>query len=77
MAMEFEKYTERARGLIQAAQAMAIRAGHQRLTPEHVLKVLLDDADGLAGNLIRAAGGDAARVPAASASASSSRSAVT
>jgi ATP-dependent Clp protease ATP-binding subunit ClpB len=61
MAMEFEKYTERARGLIQAAQGLAIRAGHQRLTPEHVLKVLLDDAEGLAGNLIRAAGGDPAR----------------
>ena len=57
----FEKYTERARSLVQAAQGLAIRAGHQRLTPEHVLKVLLDDADGLAGNLIGAAGGDAAR----------------
>ncbi len=59
--MEFEKYTERARGLIQAAQALATRSNHQRLTPEHLLKVLLDDAEGLAANLIRAAGGDAAR----------------
>ncbi|MFQ5954778.1 MAG: Clp protease N-terminal domain-containing protein, partial [Kiloniellales bacterium] len=59
--MEFEKYTERARGLIQAAQGLATRSNHQRLTPEHVLKVLLDDPEGLAANLIRAAGGDSAR----------------
>src|ERR671911_246488 len=59
--MDFEKYTERARGFIQSAQGLALRSGHQRFVPEHVLKVLLDDAEGLAGNLIRAAGGDAAR----------------
>jgi ATP-dependent Clp protease ATP-binding subunit ClpB len=58
--MDFERYTERARGLIQAAQTLALRKGHQRLTPEHFLKVLLDDKEGLAANLIRAAGGDAA-----------------
>ncbi len=56
--MDFEHYTERARGFIQSAQAMALREGHQRFVPEHVLKVLLDDSEGLAGNLIRAAGGD-------------------
>ena len=56
--MEFEKYTERARGFIQSAQGLALRSGHQRLTPEHVLKVLLDDKEGLCANLIRAAGGD-------------------
>ncbi|MGI9416689.1 MAG: ATP-dependent chaperone ClpB [Geminicoccaceae bacterium] len=56
--MEFETYTERARGFIQSAQALALRDGHQRFVPEHVLKVLLDDPEGLAGNLIRAAGGD-------------------
>ena len=56
--MEFEKYTERARGFIQAAQSLALREGHQRFTPEHVLKVLLDDEEGLASGLIRAAGGD-------------------
>jgi len=58
--MDFEKYTERARGLVQAAQTLALRKGHQRLTPEHFLKVLLDDKEGLAANLIRAAGGDPA-----------------
>jgi len=58
--MDFEKYTERSRGLIQAAQTLALRSGHQRLTPEHFLKVLLDDKEGLAANLIRAAGGDPA-----------------
>jgi ATP-dependent Clp protease ATP-binding subunit ClpB len=56
--MEFEKYTERAKGFIQAAQSLALRSGHQRLTPEHILKVLLDDKEGLAANLIAAAGGD-------------------
>ena len=58
LGMEFETYTERARGFIQSAQALALRDGHQRFVPEHVLKVLLDDPEGLAGNLIRAAGGD-------------------
>jgi ATP-dependent Clp protease ATP-binding subunit ClpB len=57
--MDFEKYTERARGFIQSAQALALREGHQRFAPEHVLKVLLDDPDGLAANLIQRAGGDA------------------
>jgi ATP-dependent Clp protease ATP-binding subunit ClpB len=56
--MEFEKYTERSRGFIQSAQTLALRSGHQRLTPEHLLKVLLDDKEGLSANLIRAAGGD-------------------
>ncbi|MBT5413755.1 MAG: ATP-dependent chaperone ClpB, partial [Rhodospirillaceae bacterium] len=58
--MEFENYTDRARGFVQAAQGLALRGGHQRLTPEHLLKVLLEDTDGLAANLIRAAGGDPA-----------------
>jgi ATP-dependent Clp protease ATP-binding subunit ClpB len=56
--MEIEKYTERAKGFIQAAQALALRRGHQRLTPEHLLMALLEDKEGLAANLIRAAGGD-------------------
>ncbi len=56
--MDFEKYTERARGFIQAAQGLALRSSHQRFAPEHLLKVLLDDKEGLAANLIRAAGGD-------------------
>ncbi|WP_375200966.1 ATP-dependent chaperone ClpB [Hyphococcus sp.] len=55
--MQFENYTDRARGLIQAAQTIALRDGHQQFTPEHVLKALLDDQEGLAANLIRAAGG--------------------
>ena len=55
--MQFEKYTERSRGLIQAGQTLASRSGHGQYTPEHILKVLLDDADGLAANLIRNAGG--------------------
>ena len=56
--MEFEKYTDRAKGFLQSAQTMALRRGHQRLTPEHLLKVLLEDTEGLCANLIRAAGGD-------------------
>ncbi|HLI11017.1 MAG TPA: ATP-dependent chaperone ClpB [Alphaproteobacteria bacterium] len=58
--MDLEKYTERSRGFIQAAQTLALRSNHQRLLPEHLLKVLLDDKEGLAANLIRAAGGDPA-----------------
>ena len=56
--MDFEKYTERARGFLQSAQGLALREGHQRFLPEHVLKVLLDDSEGLAANLIQAAGGN-------------------
>ena len=57
--MDFEKFTERSRGFIQAAQAIAMRESHQRFTPEHLLKALLDDEQGLAANLINAAGGNA------------------
>jgi ATP-dependent Clp protease ATP-binding subunit ClpB len=56
--MDFENYTDRSKGFVQAAQGLALRGNHQRLTPEHLLKVLLDDKEGLAANLIRAAGGD-------------------
>ena len=49
--MELEKYTERSRGFIQAAQGAALRSGHQQFTPEHLLKALLDDEEGLAQNL--------------------------
>jgi ATP-dependent Clp protease ATP-binding subunit ClpB len=59
--MEFEKFTERSQGFVQAAQNLALREGHQRLAPEHLLKVLLDDKEGLAAGLIRAAGGDPGR----------------
>ena len=60
--MQFEKFSDRARGFLQAAQSLARRGGHQRLAPEHLLKVLLEDADGLAANLIRAGGGDPAGI---------------
>ena len=55
--MNLEKYTERSRGFIQSAQSLAMREGHQQFTPEHVLKVLLDDEEGLAAGLIDKAGG--------------------
>jgi ATP-dependent Clp protease ATP-binding subunit ClpB len=55
--MNIEKYTERARGFIQSAQSLAVREGHQQFTPEHILKVLLDDEEGLAAGLIDRAGG--------------------
>jgi ATP-dependent Clp protease ATP-binding subunit ClpB len=58
--MNLEKFTDRARGMVQQAQTLALRAGHQRLTPEHLLKALLEDEQGLSTNLIRAAGGDPA-----------------
>jgi ATP-dependent Clp protease ATP-binding subunit ClpB len=57
--MDIEKFTERARGFIQAAQTIAIREYHQRLTAEHLLKALLDDDQGAAVGLIGAAAGDA------------------
>src|ERR1043165_5798078 len=56
--MELEKYTERSKGFSQSAQNLARRNGHQRLSPEHLLKVLLEDKEGLCANLIRAAGGE-------------------
>ena len=56
--MDIEKFTERARGFLQAASRVAMREFHQQLTPEHLLKALLDDDEGAAGGLIRAAGGD-------------------
>src|SRR5262244_926136 len=55
--MDFEKYTDRARGFVQSAQSLALREGHQQFTPEHLLKVLLDDPEGLASGLIDRAGG--------------------
>jgi ATP-dependent Clp protease ATP-binding subunit ClpB len=56
--MNIEKYTERVRGFIQSAQSLAMREGHQQFSPLHVLKVLLDDSEGLAGGLIDRAGGN-------------------
>ncbi|MCW5749250.1 MAG: AAA family ATPase, partial [Alphaproteobacteria bacterium] len=57
--MDQEKYTDRVRGFLQSAQMLALRSGHQRFVPEHILKVLLDDEEGLAANLISSSGGDA------------------
>ncbi len=59
--MNIEKFTDRARGFLQSAQTVAIRLNHQRLAPEHVLKALLEDGQGMAAGLIAAAGGDAKR----------------
>jgi ATP-dependent Clp protease ATP-binding subunit ClpB len=56
-AMNFEKYTERARGFVQSAQSLALREGHQQFATEHLLKVLLDDPEGLAAGLIDRSGG--------------------
>ncbi len=63
--MNFENYTERARGFVQAAQNLALRHSHQQFTPEHMLKALLEDEEGLCSNLIGAAGGNAAAASAA------------
>ena len=54
--MDLSKFTERARGFIQAAQTIAIRENHQRILPEHILKALLDDDQGFASNLIARSG---------------------
>src|SRR3954453_19525301 len=59
--MDIEKFTDRAKGFLQAAQTIAIREYHQRITPEHLLKALLDDEQGAASGLIPAAGGDPVR----------------
>ena len=56
--MNFEKYTDRSRGFVQSAQSLAQREGHQQFAPEHLLKVLLDDPEGLAAGLIDRAGGN-------------------
>ncbi len=54
--MDIEKFSDRAKGMIQAAQTLALAAGHQQFTPEHLLKALIDDREGMAANLMRAAG---------------------
>ncbi len=60
--MNLEKFTERSRGFLQAAQTIAMRESHQRMGPEHLLKALMDDDQGLASNLIKRAGGEPQRV---------------
>ena len=56
--MNLEKFTDRAKGFLQSAQTVAIRMNHQRISPEHLLKALLEDEQGMASGLIKAAGGD-------------------
>ncbi|WPZ02851.1 ATP-dependent chaperone ClpB [Blastomonas marina] len=56
--MNLEKFTDRAKGFLQAAQTIAIRNSHQRITPAHLLKALLDDSEGMAAGLVSKAGGD-------------------
>ncbi|WP_374944746.1 ATP-dependent chaperone ClpB [Sphingomonas sp.] len=63
--MNLEKFTDRAKGFLQSAQTVAIRMNHQRITPDHILKALLEDEQGMAAGLIGAAGGDAKRAVAA------------
>ncbi|MEY3985209.1 MAG: hypothetical protein RLZ59_654, partial [Pseudomonadota bacterium] len=58
--MNLEKFTDRAKGFLQAAQTVAIRMNHQRIAPEHLLKALLEDNEGMCAGLIRASGADAA-----------------
>ncbi len=60
--MEFDRYTEKSKALLQKAQTLAMRNNHQSLEPEHMLKVMLDDEDGLTDRLIQAAGGDTNRI---------------
>jgi len=55
--MNLEKFTDRAKGMLQAAQTVAVRLNHQRIAPEHILKALLEDPEGMAAGLIRSAGG--------------------
>ncbi|MGH6616205.1 ATP-dependent chaperone ClpB [Sphingomonas sp.] len=59
--MNLEKFTDRAKGFLQSAQTVAIRMSHQRIAPEHLLKALLEDEQGMAAGLITAAAGDAKR----------------
>ncbi|MFZ1338730.1 MAG: Clp protease N-terminal domain-containing protein, partial [Paracoccaceae bacterium] len=60
--MNMEKFTERSRGFVQSAQTIAMRESHQRVLPDHLLKALMDDDQGLAANLIRKAGGSPEQV---------------
>ena len=59
--MNLEKFTDRAKGFLQSAQTVAIRMNHQRITPLHLLKALLEDSEGMAAGLIQRAGGDTGR----------------
>ncbi|MGG2339519.1 Clp protease N-terminal domain-containing protein, partial [Salmonella enterica] len=56
--MNLETFTDRAKGFLQAAQTLAIRLNHQRIAPDHLLKALLEDGEGMASGLIQRAGGN-------------------
>ncbi len=56
--MNLEKFTDRAKGFLQSAQTVAIRMNHQRISPDHILKALLEDSEGMAAGLIQRAGGN-------------------
>ena len=56
--MNLEKFTDRAKGFLQAAQTVAIRMNHQRITPSHLLKAMVEDPEGMASGLIARAGGN-------------------
>src|ERR1700680_2571150 len=71
--MDFEKFTDRARGFVQSAQSLALREGHQQFAPEHLLKVLLDDPEGLAAGLIDRSGGNSRQALAATEAARAKR----
>ena len=58
--MNLEKFTDRAKGFLQSAQTVAVRMNHQRITPEHILKALLEDSEGMASGLVQRSGGNAA-----------------
>ncbi len=60
--MEFDRFTEKSKSIVQKAQTLAMRGGHQSLEPEHLLKVMLEDEDGLTDRLVQAAGGNSARL---------------
>ncbi|WP_428151055.1 ATP-dependent chaperone ClpB [Brevundimonas sp.] len=59
--MNLDLYSDRAKQAVQSAQSLALARKHQQFAPEHLLKVLLEERDGLARNLITAAGGDPAK----------------
>src|SRR3954468_9861059 len=61
LVMNIEKFPDRAKGFLQAAQTIGLRENHQQITPEHLLKALLDDKEGMAAQLMRAAGADPQR----------------
>ena len=74
--MDFERYTDRSRGFVQSAQSLVQREGHQQFAPEHLLKVLLDDPEGLAAGLIDRVGGDSRKALAATEAALAKRPSV-